>query len=129
MSEYAGNLITITFNAVPLDADYRTFDSDKEVDLNEGTAGHDTHKTYVKFQKDGTATVEVVSQLTDFEHGLDIGDEGPLIWTPEGNAAGKPRRTVNAILNKMSTSHPYDDITEETFEFQFSGPVVSDVIP
>lgn len=131
MAGKTGKDLYLEFDSTQLDADYRSFDPDIEIDTVEDTTGSDDNKTYVTTTKDGTASATLIYQASGGGNveTPDIGDEGNLIWGPEGNTTGLKRFTVNAILTKVGRKHPYDGLIEYSLEWQFSGAVTEDTFP
>ncbi|SRR5581483_6559466 len=126
MPEYVGGAAGyIKFGTTVLAADFRTFDAEEEVGLADASAGNDANRTYLVTLKDGKATIELVAQAdgTALWNALAPGTQGTLEWGDEGSAVGKPRHTVNAIVQKRKRTVPYDDIVVLNFDLQFSGAV------
>lgn len=129
MAEYTGKNLSVVFNSVTLDADYRKLTTNEEIGMVESTAGGDTNKTYLTTIKDGKATLELLNQSGTVDAGVTVGTEADLVWGPEGTDTGKPRKTVNAILKSINNENAYADVSKLKLEFQFSGAVTTDTYP
>lgn len=123
-----GQNLYVAFKGEALEADYREFSFSEEIGMADASAGSDAARTYLKTLEDGNATLTLLLQAdgtaaTDPAQLLEKGAEGTLEWGPEGTAAGKPRRYVNAIVQSYEERSPYDDVIEISASFQFSGQV------
>jgi hypothetical protein len=118
----------IKFGTTVLSTDMRAFDPEEEVGLVDGSAGSDAARTYLTTLKDGKATLELLAGTggTALWAAVAPATSGTLEWGDEGTTAGKPKHTVNAIVQKRKRSTPYDDVVVYTVDFQFSGAAVTD---
>lgn len=126
MVEYVGGTAGfLKFGSTVLSADFRNFDSEEEAGLADASAGNDANRSYLVTLKDGKATIELVAQAggTALWAALAAGTRGTLEWGDEGTAVGKPRHTVEAVVQKRSRQIPYDDIVVYSADFQYSGAV------
>ncbi|MBN1122799.1 MAG: hypothetical protein JXJ17_17110 [Anaerolineae bacterium] len=128
MAGITGKNLYVAFMGEALEADYREFSISEEVGMADASSGSEAARTYLKTLEDGTATLSLLLQadgtaVTDPPQLLEKGAEGTLEWGPEGTAAGKPRRYVNAIVTTYEERMPYDEVVEITASFQFSGEV------
>lgn len=117
----------IKFGSTVLSTDMRAFDPEEEIGLVDGTAGVDAARTYITTVKDGKATLELLAAGgTTVWAAVVPGTSGTLEWGDEGTAAGKPKHSVNAIVQKRKRTTPYDDVVVYSVDFQFSGAAVTD---
>jgi hypothetical protein len=117
----------IKFGSTVLSTDMRTFDPEEEVGLAEASAGNDAARTYLATLKDGKATLELLAPGgTAIWAAIAPATSGTLEWGDEGTASGKPKHTVNALVQKRKRQTPYDDVVVYTVDFQFSGGTVVD---
>jgi len=65
----------------------------------------------------GTAGTAYTSKLIP-------GQQGTLLWGPEGNAVGKPKGGVVAIVINHSKPMVYNDLIMHTATFQFTGDLL-----
>ncbi len=131
MTKYTGKDLYLKFGSTNLEAEFREFETDEEIDTIDQSAGADTAKTYLTRLEDGTAKLKLLDQNdgTALWGAVDKGVEGTLEWAPEGTAAPNPKHSVNAIVTKRSKKFPYDDLVEIDVDFQFSGAVTDAVYP
>lgn len=127
MPDYGGTALYAAWvnpgGTVVLSADYRTISYNPSVDLVEATAGSDTAKTYVAFQKDGKVSYSGLMQAggTALSNALAEGTGGTLIIAPEGTATGKQKITIPAISLGANFQWPYNGLVEISCEFQQNG--------
>lgn len=130
MAEYTGSAMYVSFAGTALSSRYKSFEASEEVGLVDHSAGADTARTYLKTLEDGTATLELLGEAgtagTALWNAVKKGNEGSLIWAPEGTLATKQRHTVNAIIKSRRRTTVHDDVVKLTIEFQFSGAVTDD---
>lgn len=129
MARFSGANLSVVFNSVTLDGDQKVLRVNESIDTIDVSAGADTAHTYITSLTDGTATITLLRDDTSATRLVDIGDEGDLVWGPEGNTTGDPRYTVNAILTSYEESYPFDGEVEVTIGLQYSGGVVEDTYP
>jgi hypothetical protein len=132
MGEITGQNLYVAFGGTELQADYRSLELATEVGLVDASAGSDANRTYLPTLKDGTAELTLVAQAdgvgaTAPRQLCAEGESGTLEWGPEGDAAGKPRRYVDAIVSSFEERVPYDDLVEFRITFQFSGELTNTV--
>jgi hypothetical protein len=132
MSEFTGANLYVEFKGTAISSDFREWKDSGEMGLVDASSGADAAKTFLKTLLDGSATLHALYQTdgtaATYVYNLCAeGAEGSLIIGPEGNTAGKPRKTVNAIVKKRDRSIPYKDVVELTIDFQFSGAATDGV--
>jgi hypothetical protein len=127
MTSYVGTNLYVAFGGTVLQADYRSFEPEEEMGVEDGSAGADVARTYKTTLKDGNASMTLRSLAgtagTARWVNLAVGGEGTLEWGPEGTATGKIKGSVNAILTKRSAPNEYDQVAEWSYEWQYSGAV------
>jgi hypothetical protein len=122
---YTGKDLYVEFqvgaNTHNLSADYRTLTVTEEIDLEDSSAGSDTHRNYLPTLADTTLELEFLDNTTNnaqFWTDLNPGVSGTLIWGPEGNSAGKTKYSVLCVVSSVEIKYPYDGVVEVTVEFQ-----------
>lgn len=127
MTAYTGRNLYVAFGGTALTADYRSFEPEEEMGVEDGSAGADVARTYLSTLKDGNAsyTARSISGTAGTAKWVNIpvGAEGALEWGPEGTATGKIKGSVNAILTNRSAPNEYDQVAEWSYEWQYSGAV------
>lgn len=102
----------LEYDGVAIKGDYRNFDPGFEFDTVEGTAGGDTVRNYVptliKVEPSGTFIVDNNAAGIAIRAVLKEGNDGNLVWGPEGNATGKPKWGVACNISKAQVSATYD---------------------
>lgn len=131
MAEQVGKEFFLSFKGTQINCNSRNFTSNIEIGLADATTACDTARVYEQTMEDGSADATFLMQSaatgsTTVPILCNPGEEGSLIWGPDGNATGEPRRTVNAIVKSYSESFPYDDVQEISVSWQFSGAVTFD---
>lgn len=127
MARYTGTRLFVSFNGTTLTTGYQVFDVDQDVTLYDATAGNVTFRDYQATFRDGTAALDFLAEEGDARYAAcQPGTKAQLIWGPEGNAAGKPRRSVTAIASHRREKFKWDDVTVYAVNFQFSGTFVED---
>lgn len=119
----------VSFQGVAISADYRNFDIEMTVDVVEKSAGAEASKSYITTLKDGTAKLTYAysgTAGTAYTNLLRVGQQGTLLWGPEGNATGKPKGGVKAIVVSQSKPMTYNDLITRTVAFQFTGDLLFD---
>ena len=113
-----------TGGTVNLHGDQTAFEWTGEADMVDASAGSTGYKEYLAGIKDGSATLtihETGSAGSAVAKAIAYGNSGTLIWGPQGNATGKPKYLVPALVKSNKVSNPYDDVTSRDVEFQFNG--------
>lgn len=127
MAAYTGTNLYIVFGGTVLSADYRSFEPEEEMGVEDASAGSDAARIYKTTLKDGNASLTCRSIAgtagTAKWANIPVGAEGTLEWGPEGTATGKIKASVNAIVSNRSLPNEYDQVAEWSWEWQFSGAV------
>ena len=127
MTAYTGQNLYVVFGGTVLSADYRSFEPEEEIGLEDGSAGSDTARTYKTTLKDGKATYNGRSIAgtagTAKWVNIPVGAEGTLEWGPEGTATGKIKGSVNAIVSNRKMPNEYDQVAEWGWDWQYSGAI------
>ena len=120
MATYTGKALVLTFAGTALEADYRSFEPNFSMGLEDASAGSDAGVTRLTTLKDGSAslTMRGVAGGTATLALLTEGAGGTLTWQPEGTAVGKPKGSVYAIVESLSESLGYNSVTEWSVTFQ-----------
>ena len=122
MTTFTGKNLYLTFGSTQLDADYRSFTPTYQTGLEDASAGSDNGITRLATLLDGNASLTMRSIVggTATWSALAPQSEGTLTWAPEGTASGKPKFTVNAIVESRSENIAYAGVTEWSVTWQFS---------
>lgn len=127
MTAYTGANLYLTFGGTVLQADYRRFEPEEEIGLEDASAGSDAARIYKTTLKDGNATFLARSIAgtagTAKWVSIPVGAEGTLEWGPQGTATGNARAYVNAIVSSRTAPNEYDQVAEWGWDFQYSGAV------
>lgn len=127
MAAYTGQNLYVAFGGTAVQADYRSFEPNEEIGVEDASAGSDAARTYKTTLKDGNAsmTCRSISGTAGTARWINfaVGAEGTLEWGPEGTATGKIKGSVNAILTQRSHPNEYDQVAEWSYEWQYSGAV------
>jgi len=127
--EFVGKSLYAEFAGSEITSRFRTFDENQETGLVDKSAGADTGRSYIANLDDGSVTMEFLNEAdgTVLWALVAPAEEGTLIWAPEGTAAAKEKRTVDAIVKSRRRSIVFDDVVKITVEFQFNGAVADSV--
>ena len=117
-----GTNVYAIFGTTVLSTNYRSFQTTDEMGLVDQSAGADTGSTYLTTLHDGSSqwTVKHKAADTAFWAALSPGSEGTLEWGEEGTAAGKPKHSVYAIIQRRQQSASYNDLIVVDLQFQHS---------
>ena len=127
MSDYTGRNLYMTFihpaGTVVLNTDYRSVNTDEQIDLVDVAAGSDTDRTYKIAIKDGSIAYAGLHQAagTAIKQALEAGNIGTVILSPEGTASGKPKETYPVISMGAKMAYPYAGAVEVSCSFQKNG--------
>ena len=112
-----------TGGTINLDSDYRSLNTNDNVDMAETTAGADADKTYIATIKDSTIDWSGLYQSdgTALINALAIGTGGTLEIYPEGTATGKRKETYPVIVTNCKTNYPYNEVVAVDVTFQKNG--------
>ena len=131
MAAYKGSSLVVTWiqaaATTVLTGDHRSFTYTPSIDFVDQTAGADPNKLYLVGLKDGNATYNAVIQSGTGSGGtltfstLSEGNIGTLRWQPEGTASPNPKYEIPAISQGVALSHPYDNVSEVTVNWQQNG--------
>lgn len=120
MATFTGSALYLKFGSTELQADYRSFEPNFNMGLEDASAGSDSGVTRLVTLKDGSAslTMRGIVGGTAALSALTEGTGGTLEWGPEGTAAGKPKNSVVAVVESLSESLGYASVTEWSVTFQ-----------
>ena len=120
MTTFTGKSLYLSFGGTVLQADYRSFEPNFSMGLEDASAGSDAGVTRLTTLKDGSAslTMRSVAGGTALLAILTEGAAGTLTWAPEGTASGKPSNSVVAVVESLSESLGYNSVTEWSVTFQ-----------
>ena len=123
MAGITGTAAYIKFGTTTISTDYRSFSTAEEMALVDQSAGADTYRSYLTTLTDGSGTMSIVIQSEDTATwgAVAPGTEATLEWGEEGTAAGKPKHTVNAIIESREKTLEYADLVVADISFKFSG--------
>lgn len=128
MAEYSGTACVIqwfTGGTITLQGDFRTLKFMPGVALYEGTAGSDTHQSFVVGVKNSKVDVSLVMQsggtAADFGTALAEGVSGTLTIGPEGTATGNRKFTIPAISMGAQINIPYNNVVDMTNQWTGNG--------
>jgi len=112
MTVLIGSQFYVEYDGVAIIGDSRNFDPGFEIETVEGSAGGDAVRNYVptliKCEPSGTFIVDNNAAGIAIRAVLKEGNDGNLIWGPEGNATGKPKWGVAANISKAQVAMTYD---------------------
>lgn len=127
MTAFSGSALYLAWvysgGTVTLQGDFRQFEWTPSLSLIDSTAGADTFREYIPgIGESGNIALSMVMQQngTALIQALAKGNQGTLIYGPEGTASGKPKSTIPAISKGPAYTQPYDDVVEFKVEFQQS---------
>jgi hypothetical protein len=130
-NSYSGSALVVTWTQASgtniISGDQTAFNYTPSVDLPDQSSGADTNKKYLTGLKDGQADM-----VSYFQSGTNLrgtatwstlteGNQGTLMWQPEGTAVGKPKYTIPAISKGVGFSHPYADKSTASCSWQQNG--------
>jgi hypothetical protein len=127
MAEYTGkNMIFSWVHAggtVAMQADFRTVNLSPTIDFADSTAGSDARRSRIPTIADVTVSYSGLAQTggTVLEDALQEGDEGTIIFQPEGTVTGKRKYTIGAFSQGPKYNYPYADVVELSVEFLGNG--------
>jgi len=130
MTKYAGSDLAITFNSVNIGVHGASLDVDEEHPAPDVTSFGDDDGTYV-----GGGVTDRKATFDGFDDtagtifaGVAPGTSSTLLWYPQGNSAGKPSRSVTAIVTKRSVGLKIRDKVALKVEFQLSGTLTAGTV-
>lgn len=131
MTKYAGSDLVVDFDSQTISDHGASLDVDEEHAAPDVTSFGDDDGTYIaggvthrKATFDGFDDSEgtIFTKLTP-------GASGDLEYYPQGNTAGLPMFTVNAIVTKRKRGFKIGDKVTLSVEFQLDGEVTEAVVP
>ena len=130
MAKYHGKNTHISVDGNDLSAYFDDVSIPESIDVAETSTYGQNAKTYVEGLSD--ATIDAGGKWDDTAvTGPDVvlsaligGGEHEVIIGPSGDAVGKRKITVTAILTNYEVSSPLGDVVAFTASWQVSGPVV-----
>jgi hypothetical protein len=125
VAKLTGKNLYIAFGSTVLSAAQRSLSITEEQETADVTAGADTYRNFANtvrmieaeaelVYQDGTAGSAILAALT-------LGAEGTLVWGPEGNTTGLPRKGFLARVVNVSQDIPFDDAITITLGWQMAG--------
>jgi hypothetical protein len=105
--------------AIDLDADYRAFEWNQELNEIDATAGDDDWEYFLSSFKRGTVLITILAGVTATY--LVPDSFGVLIYGPEGSTATNRRVTLPVKLMKANEKTGYADVTTLDLEFRVTG--------
>lgn len=103
----------------------RTLEINEEQEMVDATAGADEYRVMLPTVKTIGATMELLyrekASATAVYGLVTPGQEGTLLWGPEGSATGAPKYGINARISSISRSMAYDDVQTVSIEFANTG--------
>ena len=114
MARLSGKNLVVTFAGVTISGTQRTFEFEHEEEQIDASAGADTYRTFIPSMRVINPKMEAIMEDkasgSAVQNVLDIGQEGTLVWSPEGTASGKPRWGITARVSKAAQTMPFDDV-------------------
>ena len=110
-----------------LHSDYRALTVSTEVELDDKSAGAETHKSYIPTLAETSIKLEFLDNTDNtslFWTNLTPSVEGVLVWGPLGNSAGKPKYSAECVVSSVEIKYPYAEVVEVTVEFQAQSWIV-----
>jgi len=109
-----------------LASDFRSFSYQPTLSLIDASAGADTFRNYLPgIGEGGDISLSLVMPTgatggTALLAALASGNQGTLLYGPEGTVTGRPKITIPAFSRGPAFNQPYDDVVEMTVGFQQS---------
>lgn len=130
MPKMSGKDLHVSFAGTSLGDSLRNFTVTEAQETADATAGADSYRNFVYTVKTVEASCEIVMKTyatggSALRTLLDVGSEGTLIWSPEGTASGKPKRSFYAIVSQSDENLPFDDVAILSITFQNAGTAVT----
>lgn len=132
MTAFSGSALYLAWiysgGTVTLHGDFRSFDWTPSLALIDSTAGSDSFREYIPgIGEGGDIALSCVMQAsgTALITALARGNQGTILYGPEGTATGKPKSTIPAISKGPAYSQPYDDVVEFKVAWQQSAVEVN----
>lgn len=137
MAKYSGKNLKITWtptsqSLADISGKYRSFDINETVKLAQTTSQESTYEEYVPINiidsKVSYQALDTDDEVNPFSL-VKAGQTGTLVWYPNGQSSGRPRRTASAIVQSRKVNFPYDNAVVLNTEFQLTGIVTEDSVP
>lgn len=128
-----GKATAVTLDGKDLSAYSNNVAFNRSADSHDVTTFGNDSKVYAGGLLDGTATISgIYDDTASTGPGAVIrpllGTVVPLVYMPEGDAAGKPTFTVNALVTGYEETAPVADMVTWTCSLQFSGDVTEGTV-
>lgn len=110
----------IAFGGTVLNTNFRTISINDSMATVDQSAGDDAGITRLTTLRDANFSLDLKRPASGTVNWITFvpGIEGTIEIGPEGTATGKPKLTVNAILQARSTAVTYNDIVIDTLTFE-----------
>jgi len=130
MARFSGSAMHLawiwTGGTINLHSEFREFSYSPTLSLIDASAGSDTFRNYLPGIGEG-GDISLTMVMPTYSTGgtallaaLASGNQGTLIYGPEGTATGRPKVTIPAFSRGPSFTQPYDDVVELMCGFQQS---------
>ena len=128
MTKYTGNAMTMKVGAT-------TLAGVQSVEINEGAATYDTTvvgesaETHLPGKTNGQCTLNLLDGAdgTIFSYFVP-GTSRSVVFYPQGNASGKPKRTFMATVTGRQRPVSHNAATPITVTFQINGAITDTVV-
>lgn len=128
-----GKVTAVSIDTKSLGVYSNTVTFTRTADTHDVTTFGKNSKVYAPGLKDGTATIEgiydntaVISPSVVFRPLVGAATV-VMVYMPEGSAVGKPKATVNVLVNSYEESSPVADMVTWTAELQLSDDITDAV--
>lgn len=132
MTKYAGEDLQLKWNATDISGVSRNLEIEEETKEIDVTAYGSADYEYITTKKRNRRASFMVLDDTGgsaTEAALDAGNSGTLIYGPQGTAAGKPKKTVQAVILRNRKTYPHDDAVQFNVELRLSGAITGGTYP
>lgn len=126
MAKYTGEDLVVTFKATNVSGAGRALEVTEEATEIDVTTYGSLDREYLvtkKMERTASFTVLDDAGATATEALFEVGTSGTLIYSPEGTAAGKRRRTVEALVLRSRKTFPHDDVVQFAVDLRLTGAI------
>lgn len=130
MTKYAGEDLVLNWKASNISGVSRSLEIEEETkEIDVTTYGADDYEYITTQKKNRRASFTVLDSVdgSTTEDLLAAGQSGTLIYSPEGTATGKRKKTVQAVILRSRKTYPHDDAVQFNTEMRLSGAIAGTV--